>query len=635
MKEKLKRWCGLSQHSAYVRDYIDTSNMKAIVCMCIFVIFVELWMTLRTIGIILFDIEQRSPEWIATHMRLYIVLLGASVVMLCMAILYLKGKYINHVRLMSIMCIYTTVCVGFGMYISYLDYLKGEQILSFLTMILFVGCLVVWRPYISIIMLAVVFGGFYYICDKAMPATVATDINMFTTYVAAVMISVGNYNQRLNEAQKDQDLEDISTHDDLTGISNMHYFRKRADSMLKDAYKQGKPLTFLYFDIENFKTYNERYGFIKGNELLVKMATYIKGEYSKGETARLSDDHFVVLIDDNEPEKRIETIQQRLSRLEGETCLRVKAGIYRTDGMKKDSDELEDINILCDRARFAAGSIKRKSDVSYCVYDEKLHERQRLKRYIISHLDSAIANGHIKILYQPQIDAKTNKVIGLEALSRWHDPEFGMLSPADFIETLEEFRFIHKLDKHVIELVCSDIRKHMENGERDLHVSINLSRLDFELCDIADIIIEVAGDIPRDMLVIEVTESALNENQIKLKKAIEKLRRDGFEIWLDDFGSGYSSLNVLKDFDFDVLKIDMRFLEGFGNSENLKPILENVIRMADSLNMRSLAEGVETKEEYEFLKNLGCDMVQGYLFSKPVSDEGLSELFASGKLIKN
>ena len=172
----------------------------------------------------------------------------------------------------------------------------------------------------------------------------------------------------------------------------------------------------------------------------------------------------------------------------------------------------------------------------------------------------------------------------------------------------------------------------MKVKDKPLHVSVNLSRLDFDLCDIAQDIIDNAKDIPRDLLVIEVTESTLNESHTELKKAMERLRRDGFKIWLDDFGSGYSSLNVLKDYDFDVLKIDMRFLEDFGKSDNLRPILENIIRMAESLNMHSLAEGVETKEEYDFLKDLGCDMVQGYLFSKPLILDDLKIFLESDSL---
>ena len=632
MGEKLKRWIGLSEHSSYVRRYIDTSNMKAIVCMSVFVIFVEVWMMIRIVRIILFDVEPRTPEWIATHMRLYLVLFGTSIIMLVIALLYLRGKHMTHRRLITVMSIYTTVCVGFGMYVSYLDYIKGEQILSFLTMILFVGCLVVWRPYVSIVMLTAAFGIFYIVCDKAMPATVATDINLFTTWVAAIMISVGNYNQRLNEAEKDQGLENISTHDDLTGISNMHFFMKRAKDMLQSAFENGRVLTFLYFDVENFRTFNERYGFSQGNELLSKLACYIRDEYSMGETARLSDDHFVVLVDEEEPENRLEGLQERLKELEGDTYLQLRVGIYKTDGMKKDGSRPEDINLLCDRARFAAGSIKHVSDQIYCVYDEELHEKQRRKRYIISHIDSAVVKGYIQVYYQPVINTKNDKVCGMEALARWIDPVYGFLSPGEFIETLEEFRQIDKLDRYILELVCGDIRDEIEKGYKPLPVSINLSRLDFELCDIAQTIIEVARDIPSEYLVIEVTESALTKNKKELMKAMDKLSSAGFNIWLDDFGSGYSSLNVLKDYSFDVLKLDMRFLDDFGSSKKQKPILETIINLCDSLGMISLAEGVENKEVYEFLKKLGCERVQGYLFSKPLAKSDMRQLFKDGRL---
>ena len=631
--DRLKKWIGLSHHSSFVKEYIDVSNMKAIFCMCSFVIFVEIWMMLRIVGIVLFSIEQRTTEWIVTHLCSYIVLLVASLLMITLATRYMRGKRIAHKRLMLLMSVYTLVCIGFGMYISYMDYLKGEQILSFLTMILFAACLVVWRPYVSFGILTASFGIFYIICNIASPTTVATDINLFTTYIATLMISVGNYNQRLCEARKEQELEEISTHDDLTGIPNMRHFMKRAEYMLKNAFEHGRTLTFLYFDIENFKTYNERYGFVRGNELLVRLATYIRGEYSMGETARLSDDHFVVLVDEEEPQNRIATIQERLKELEGDTYLMLRVGIYRTDGMKKDGSAPEDINLLCDRARFAASSIKHAAvDVSYCVYDEILHEKQRRKRYIISHLDSAVVEGHIQVYYQPIIDATSGKVCSLEALARWKDPVYGLLSPGEFIEALEEFRLIHKLDRYVIDLVCGDIRDELKNHDRSLPVSINLSRLDFELCDIADIIIETVGNIPKEYLIIEITESALNKNRNELKKSLDRLKNAGFNVWLDDFGSGYSSLNVLKDFDFDVLKIDMRFLEDFGNSDNLKPIMETIIRLCDDLNMQSLAEGVETKEEYEFLNEIGCNRVQGFLFSKPVTRNEFKTMVANGTL---
>ena len=634
MAEKFRRWAGFDPHSQYVRNYIDSSNMKAAMCMSFFVMFVEVWMILRTFAIILFGIENRSQEWIRTHMCLYIVMLIIATTMFLFSYRYLRVKKRSHKTVMLWISIYSLISATFGIYISYLDYIKGEQILSFITMVLFVECLIVWRPYVSCIILTVSFSAFYGLCASAYPATVATKINMFTTWVAAIMISVSNYNQRLNEAQKDQGLEDISTHDDLTGISNMRHFRKRAQFMLQNAFEHERTLSFMFFDIENFKTYNERYGFMRGNELLCKMAVAIKDEFAVGETARLSDDHFVALVDEEEDgyEKHIENLNRALKELEGDTYLRLRVGIYHTDGMKKDGSEPEDINLLCDRARFAAGSIRQMADISYCIYDEKLHEQQRRKRYIISHLDSAVVDGHIQVYYQPIIDAVSGKVCSLEALARWNDPVYGLLSPGEFIETLEEFRLIHKLDKYVVDLVCGDIRDEIENGKHPLPVSVNLSRLDFELCDIAKIIIDTTKGLDRKYLVIEVTESALSKDQSQLGEAVVKLRAEGFSVWLDDFGSGYSSLNVLKDYSFDLLKIDMRFLEGFGKNENLRPILETIIELCEVLNMKALAEGVETQQEYEFLKSIGCDRVQGYLFSRPVTRVDLKKMFNEGRL---
>ncbi len=634
MAEKFRRWAGFDSHSQYVRNYIDLSNIKAAMCMSCFVVFVEVWMILRTFAIILFGIENRSQEWIRTHMCLYVVMLIVAITMFVFSVRYLRVKKCSHKTVMLWISIYSLISATFGIYVSYLDYIKKEQILSFITMVLFVECLIVWRPYVSCIILAASFSIFYALCASSVQATVATKINLFTTWVAAIMISVSNYNQRLNEAQKDQGLEDISTHDDLTGISNMRYFRRRAQFMLQNAFEHGRTLTFMFFDIENFKTYNERYGFMRGNELLCRMAVAIKDEFSVGETARFSDDHFVALVDEEEYEfeKHIDNLNSILKELEGDTYLRLRVGIYHTEGMKKDGSEPEDINLLCDRARFAAGSIKQMADVPYCIYDEKLHEQQRRKRYIISHLDSAVVDGHIQVYYQPIIDAKTGKVYSLEALARWNDPVYGLLSPGEFIEALEEFRLIHKLDKYVVDLVCGDIRDEIENGKHPLPVSVNLSRLDFELCDIAKIIIDTTKGLDKKYLVIEVTESALTKNQSHLGEAVAKLRSEGFSVWLDDFGSGYSSLNVLKDYSFDLLKIDMRFLEGFGKNENLRPILETIIELCRVLNMKALAEGVETQQEYDFLKSIGCDRVQGYLFSKPVTRVALKEMFDEGRL---
>ncbi|MBR5375890.1 MAG: EAL domain-containing protein [Lachnospiraceae bacterium] len=633
MIEKLKDLIGLNKADPYVRDYMESVNMRAIKYMCSFVIFVETWMIVRVIRIVLFGVEKRSPEWISVHLKLYLILIVSSILMLLFAFAYLRGRVRSHTVTKAVKGAYCLICVVFGIYVSYLDYVKGEQIMSFVTMILFVACLLVWPPILSVPILTVSFGLFYILCDRAVPATVATDVNLFTSYIAMVMISIGNYRLLKSEAVKDKGLEYISVHDDLTGIYNMHHFRESACKRFSEAASQGKKLSLIYFDIVNFKTYNERYGFSGGNSLLVRMAEVLSEIFADRDIARLSDDHFIVLTDDASPEEKVEAVQKRLTEDKGDVYLGLKAGIYTTDGMKKDGNTVEDINILCDRARFAVRSIKHTPE-SWCFFDEELHELQRRKHYVVSRIDRAISGDHIRVYYQPRIDAATGKACALEALARWDDPEKGLLSPGEFIETLEEYRQIHKLDIHIIEMVCRDHKEIFSKWDRVLPVSVNLSRLDFELCDIAGEVRRLAKqyEVPSEDLEIEITESALSHNPEALDRAMNSFRLAKHNLWLDDFGAGYSSFNVLKNYSFDVLKLDMKFLEGFGENERFEPIMHSIISLCEKLGMISLAEGVETGEEYEFLKKCGCCRMQGYLFSKPVPIDGLKELLESGRI---
>ena len=628
ISDKIKDALGINKKDEYVRDYMESTNMRAMKYMCAFVIFVETWMIARTIDIILFDTEPRSAEWIAVHMRLYIILIVSSILMMWYAATYERGRHRDHITTTVWKAVYCFICINFGIYVSYLDYVKGEQIMSFITMILFVACLLVWPPWVSIILLSVSFGVFYYACDSKVPATVATDVNMFTVFVAMLMISIGNYRQRLSEAVKDKGLEDISLHDDLTGIYNMHHFRKAARKRLQEAAGTGRELALIYFDIVNFKTFNERYGFTGGNELLVTMANGLSEIFPHGLCARLSDDHFIVLTDDDDPGQKVTELLGRLTQKQRDVYLSLKAGIYMTDGSTRTGYGQEDINILCDRARFAVKSIKHSPE-TFCFFDEHLHEIQRKKHYVVSHIDSAIENGYIRVYYQLIMDAKTGKPCALEALARWIDPERGLISPGEFIETLEEYRQIHKLDLNIIEMVCRDFRDVISKWDDVVPVSVNLSRLDFELCDVdAEIdVLTAKYNVPAKYIEIEITESALSRNTEELNRAISGFRKSGYNLWLDDFGSGYSSFNVLKDYSFDVLKIDMKFLEDFGANERFEPIMRSIIGLCEKLGMISLAEGVETQEEYEFLKKCGCGRVQGYLFRPPVPIEELQEIF--------
>ena len=241
-----------------------------------------------------------------------------------------------------------------------------------------------------------------------------------------------------------------------------------------------------------------------------------------------------------------------------------------------------------------------------------------MKDYILEHLDNALEQGQIKVYYQPVARTFTGEWCGVEALARWEDPVKGIIMPGDFVPVLEEAEQIHKLDMAMIRLICENYHKHKELGHIVMPVSFNLSWLDFKNADIISFLEEMtlAYDVPRDLIRVEITESALAKDQAFMLEMFERMNEAGFQVWMDDFGSGYSSLNILKDVSFDTLKLDMDFLRDF--SDRSKLIISSIVDMAKKVGVRTLAEGVETLEQYEFLAKIGCEMVQGYYFGKPM-----------------
>ncbi len=258
-------------------------------------------------------------------------------------------------------------------------------------------------------------------------------------------------------------------------------------------------------------------------------------------------------------------------------------------------------------------------------------QSQDLENFVVHAIDDAIRQKHIKVYYQPVVRTINRSLCGLEALARWDDPERGLLSPACFIKTLEEHHLIHKLDMFIIRQVCAEMRERFKQGKNAVPVSFNLSRNDFMTCDVFSNVESTLKeyDIPRDMIRIEITESMMAEDAFHLSNEISKFQKAGYQVWMDDFGSGYSSLNLLKNFSFDEIKIDMEFLSSF--TDKAKSILVAMIDMAKHIGIQTLAEGVETEEHFAFLKKNGCEKVQGYFFGKPMPlEETMSHCKAQG-----
>ncbi len=450
-------------------------------------------------------------------------------------------------------------------------------------------------------------------------------------YVYIVDVDQNEYfNKNRNSFAEAEILSANQETDDLTGLLNMSFFYQRTQMFLGSYESWREDISFIHFDIPNFKLFNERNGFKLGDELLCDLAKAIRETFHIGGIcARFSDDHFVVCTTGSRESvvEKVEKVYKTMLLTDDvNKKVRIKAGIYYLD------DRRAEIGLACDHARLACNSIKHRHDVNYCIYDEMLRENLRKQQYVIDHIDEAIEQEYIKVFYQPVIRVKTGEICGYEALVRWIDPKMGMLSPGDFIETLEQSHLVYLVDRYVVRKVCEDIKNLTEKGEPVVPVSINISRMDFDVCDIFGFVEKTreSYNIPRNMLDLEITESALNDNEGVIKSECEKMSGLGYHIWLDDFGSGYSSLNTITEYNFDVLKLDLVFLRCFDRNPKTAMLMTYIIEGCNAMGLAPLCEGVESEKHYEFLKKVGCERAQGYYFGKPMPLEE-SRAFTRGK----
>ncbi|MBQ3647062.1 MAG: EAL domain-containing protein [Synergistaceae bacterium] len=400
--------------------------------------------------------------------------------------------------------------------------------------------------------------------------------------------------------------------DELTGLANIKSFRQKAPEFIKDFIKRGGHPHCIYLNIRNFHTYNETYGFSGGDRMLKSVARILLETFPNGLVSRFNDDHFVVMTAQENLIEKINRMSVRINNIRQGAIVEIKAGIFTVTNPRTD------ISVVCDCAKFACDTIKHEYGTNVQFYDGEMNEKLKLQEHIIKTFQTALDEEYIKVFFQPVVEVESGNVVSVEALTRWEDPEYGRLSPAEFINTLEEQHIIHKLDIFVINKVCEHLRLQRERGEKLIPVSLNLSRLDFELVDIVKVI---EDSVSRNSLTpylvrFELTESLIAVDLDEMKRETERLRKHGFKVWMDAFGAGYSSLKVLKDFSLDGLKIDMDVIKSFGD-ERTNTIISSVIEMARRLNIPALSKGVETKEQLEFLKNAGCSLAQGYLLGRP------------------
>ena len=417
--------------------------------------------------------------------------------------------------------------------------------------------------------------------------------------------------------QLEEDIEDLNRRvrtDDLTGLSNQRYFLDLAEEEKRSLQERGKRPAMLYFNLVGMKHFNRQYGRDEGDRLICAVADILAQSFGEQNTSRFGQDHFAALTDEEHMEEALQAVFRECLVANGGKTLPISAGIYQYS--------MEEVNasIACDRAKHACDQ-RRGSYVSgFCYFDAKMLKQVDVVRHIMNHLDQALEEKWVQVHYQPIVSAETGKVCDEEALARWFDPAKGLLSPADFIPALENASLIYKLDLYVLDQVLEKMKLLRDSGFEVVPQSINLSRSDFEVCDIVEEIrrrVDAAG-VDRNMVTIEITESIIGSDFDFMKEEIERFQDLGFPVWMDDFGSGYSSLDTLQSIRFDLIKFDMSFMRKLDEGESGRIILTDLMGMANALGLETICEGVETQHQCSFLKSIGCTKMQGYYFCRPI-----------------
>lgn len=417
-----------------------------------------------------------------------------------------------------------------------------------------------------------------------------------------------------------EDITDIvsSGSDVMTGLYNFTGFYKRVEEWIKA--HPGRRYRIHRYDLDGFKNVNGTFGYDAGNRLLINFGRYMRmNDTEDSFSAHLNADHFVRFSSDDSisPQECYERFLAYFKDYELHYPLPLHIGVY--DLCEPDCDFYS----MSYKALLALQSIKGDFSTRIAYYKPSMLTSTQARVELLGDAEKAISEEQFKVWFQPQVDYAEGVLTGAEALIRWDHPEKGMIPPGEFLPLFERSRLITKVDKYMWDRSCRYIRHWLDMG-LNVPVSVNISRIDIYDMDLRGFFTELVKkyDIPTTMLRLEITESFYMDNPRRMISTVDSFREAGFIVEMDDFGAGYSSLNILKDLNIDVLKLDMRFLSDFDGTDNKGGvILRSVVQLAQDLKMKVIAEGVETREQAEFLKSIGCTCMQGYYFSKPIPAE--------------
>lgn len=447
-------------------------------------------------------------------------------------------------------------------------------------------------------------------CPRALDASIEILEDMLSEYLKDVAQS----SLELKDIPQDNEMYEV-----LKEMGRLRCFRRNINSLLHDSERQ---IAFIQFDIRKFKVINDLYGEKFGDEVLDFIRRQLHEVCSEKQFyVNLRSDVFMIVTECEETDELKAFIERLNSRIQvyKRVRLQMSYGLYLVEDPGMELRQMED------RAAMARKKAKNSMLGNMVFYQEQFKDSLYNRRFIEENMMAAITDHQYLMYLQPKYNIEKNEIIGAEALVRWKHPERGMIFPDQFIPIMEENGFIRKVDYYIWEEACRFIRRCRDEGLPDCPISVNVSRThmqDNECIWMLEEMVQRIG-IPRKLLELEITET-VDDREVS-RKAYQ-LKEEGFKLLMDDFGSGYSSLNILLETPFDLIKLDKKFMENMMLSDKGRLILEHVVAMANKLGLELLAEGVETQEQVALLQNIGCDQVQGYYYAKPMPAEDFFNL---------
>ena len=410
--------------------------------------------------------------------------------------------------------------------------------------------------------------------------------------------------------------------DEMTGLYNRQGFSNTVREILR--YEEDTDYCIASIDINNFRGINERFGFRVGNKILAHMGKYLNEQFPDVEIiARFNADHFFLCC----PKSMVRLSLPDIPIMECAPEVVEPYTVKLYQGVYPITNREEDVSQMCDRAVFALQQVKGDYRRQVGFFDVDAQKQLQLKNYILQEMKNALRNRDFVVYYQPVVDVRNNTVVGAEALLRWMDEKYGMISPASFIPLYEENSSVSELDLFVCREVCAKIAEWKRKRRGTVPISVNVSRVDLSTPGFLDAFTAIVTDkglSPEDLRV-EITESAFIRTE-DIERQLETLHRMGFKILMDDFGSGYSNFNTFASMPVDIIKADMGFMANLVGSERGQGVLSSISEMANKLSMPIVAEGVETKEQVESLRAMGICYVQGYYYARPMPAENLEKM---------